>query len=95
MFNRKGEHKKFYGKSFSMVYKQKKSKFMLVSNMPPCRLQQGGAFGDIGPTLRLKRMYQSGGGQRRKIVYAQPDFYIPNRVQKGAGVGALFMPLFR
>lgn len=66
--------------------------------MPSCRLQVGSGFDDLGPPLRLKRVYQSGGrgrGHVQKHVYSQPDFFIPNRVMHGAGIGSLFVPLFR
>lgn len=63
--------------------------------MPPCRLQTGAGFENIGPPLKLKRIYQTGGGRKRVPLYSQPDFYLPNRVQHGAGIGSLFIPLFR
>lgn len=64
--------------------------------MPSCRKQVGKGYNDFGQTIKLKRLWQSGGAQgRQKYVYGRPDFYIPNRITHGAGIGSLFAPLFR
>lgn len=66
--------------------------------MPPCRSQLGQGFGDFGPPLKMKRVYQTGGRktqQSRNYVYSQPDFFVPSRSMRGAGIGSLFVPLFR
>lgn len=64
--------------------------------MHSCRVQQtGSGIEDLGRPIKLKRIYQSGGGRVKNYDYLEPDFIFPNRVMHGAGIGSLFIPLFR
>lgn len=65
--------------------------------MPSNSLQAGSGYDDFGPALQLKQIYQKGGQSKRKNVTIAPlPLYYPRyRVQHGAGIGSLFIPLFR
>lgn len=71
---------------------------MIVSvfNMQLDGIQLGYGFEDFGPALKLKPIYQRGGRKKYQPLYSPlPVYYPRNRYQHGAGIGSLFMPLFR
>lgn len=61
--------------------------------MPSDSLQVGFGYDDFGPALQLKQIYQKGGA--RKNIAPLPLYYPRYRIQRGAGIGSLFVPLFR
>lgn len=63
--------------------------------MPSNSLQVGFGYDDFGPALELKQIYQKGGQSKQKNVAPLPLYYPRYRVQHGAGIGSLFIPLFR